>query len=415
MKIAFINAVCRYSSTGKNTIISTNRMKKYGFDVKVFYGIKHEENSLDDPNEYVYFGNKFLFTLDHIVSNITGLSASLANWQTNKLFKMLDEYKPDIIWLYNIHGGYVNEFRLLEYCKKNAKWTVYGMADEYAFLGKCCYSYDCEKFMYERGCYQCPQRRESPRSLIFDNSHYMFKKKEKVYKDFHTITFSSAPYVVAKAKKSWLLRDKDFFQKDASVDVENIYFPRNTTLIREELGIAKTQRVVMLCAGFSQEYKGTIYFHQAAKLCEDVDDLVFVNVGFDGDATQCPKNMITIPYVKDQNRLAELLSLADAYVCTSIADAQPNACLNALGCGTPIIGFNISGVPYVASEEFGTFVEPFDLNALVEAIKSVPHKDEIRISECHKYALARFGSAAGERRHIQQFDHVINMIEAYYE
>ena len=199
MKIAFINAVCGYSSTGKNTIASTNRMKKYGFDVKVFYGIKYPENEHDDPNEYVYFGNKFLFVLDHIISNLTGLSASLANLQTNKLLRMLDEYQPDVIWLYNIHGGFVNEFRLLDYCKKKAKWTVYAMADEYAFLGKCCYSRDCNKYMYERGCYQCPQKRESPRSLLFDTSHLIFKNKEKAYSNFNTITFSLltivSPYI----------------------------------------------------------------------------------------------------------------------------------------------------------------------------------------------------------------------------
>jgi glycosyltransferase involved in cell wall biosynthesis len=99
-------------------------------------------------------------------------------------------------------------------------------------------------------------------------------------------------------------------------------------------------------------------------------------------------------------------------VCTSIADAQPNACLNALGCGTPIIGFNVSGVPYVASEEFGTFVEPFDVDALSEAIKNVKKKTSESIMACYQYALNRYGLEAGERKYRELFDKLIENVES---
>lgn len=403
MKVAMINVLCGSKSTGKNTVTIYNKLKNYGFDVKVFYGVRSEENS-NDPEDFVYFGNSFLFKVDHAISGITGLAGSLANIQTTKLFKELDIFKPDIIWLYSIHGGYVNEFRLLNYCKEKAKWTFYGMADEYPFLGKCCYAYDCDKYLNKKGCHNCPQKKESPKSLFFDNSHLFFRLKEKAYSGFDTITFGSAPYVIDRARKSWLLKDKEFYEKDATVDIENVYYPRDTSAIQEELGIEENQRVVILCASYGTVYKGAKYFHEAAKKCEDSKDIVFIHVGFDAQDIKTPSNMITIPYVKDQNRLSELLSLADAYVCTSIADAQPNACLNALGCGTPIIGFNISGVPYIATSEFGTYVEPFDTDQLANAIRNVNKKTDKSIRACHEYAKERYSLEAGERKYRELFD-----------
>lgn len=410
MKVAIINAVCGYSSTGKNVVYLYNFFKNEGYEVKIFYGIKYEENK-NDIEDFVYFGNNVLFKLDHIVSALTGWSDSLANKQTDDLLTELKHFKPDIVLLYNIHGGYLNEFRLLEYCKLNIKWTLYFMPDEYSFTGKCCYTKDCNKYMCQKGCYSCEQQRTTPRSLIFDNSQRIFKKKEKAYNSFDNITFVSAPYIVEKGKKSWLLKDKEFFDIDSFVDIKNMYYPRDVTQVRKELKIDERKRVVMLCASLSSPYKGAVFFHEAARRCIGVDDLVFINVGFDGDINKCSSNMIAIKYIHDQNKLSELLSLADAYVCTSISDAQPNACLNALGCGTPIIGFNVSGVPFVASAEFGDFVEPFNIELLVSAIKNVKKKTKERINQCHNYAMQRFSLEASEKKLKELMDKVINRIE----
>ena len=387
MKVAIINYTWSDGSTGKITVNMYNRIKAAGHEVRVYYGV--EPSSGEHKKCFYYFGNKVIFLIDHVVSNLTGLSGALAFGPTKKLMRMLDEYQPDIILLYNLHGGYVNEYRLLEYAKKKAKWTIYGMVDEYPFLGKCCYSFDCEKYKYERGCHHCPRLRESPRSLLFDNSHFHFKKKEKVYKDFNNISFTSAPYVVDKAKGSWLLRDKEFFTSDTHIDVKNVYYPREAESMRKKLGIAENKKVVIIAASINTPYKGVKYFLEAAKKCEN-DNIVFINVGYDGDISICPSNYIPLPYIRDQDELCELLSLADAYVCTSIEDAQPNACLKALGCGTPIIGFNVSGVPYIAPAGLGSYATPFDVDELCEIIRNHPRKTPDIINACHNYALSRY-------------------------
>ena len=89
----------------------------------------------------------------------------------------------------------------------------------------------------------------------------------------------------------------------------------------------------------------------------DRKDITFVFVGYNRSDWDIPSNMITVGYVSSQDKLAEYYSMADLYVCTSLADTFPTTCLNALGCGTPLLGFKAGGVPYCASEPYGTFVE----------------------------------------------------------
>ena len=69
---------------------------------------------------------------------------------------------------------------------------------------------------------------------------------------------------------------------------------------------------------------------------------------------------------------------------------MPNVCLEALACGTPIIGFNISGIPYVASEKYGTFIEPRNTRMLAEIMDKFPKKSESRKQECRAYAIQRY-------------------------
>ncbi len=384
MKFALINSVIS-GSTGTGVKKNYKRLTERGHKVKAFYG-RNRDDSLDSE-DFVFFGSKNLSRVHMLGGYFLGLNGSLSNIPTSRLIKMLDEYKPDVVWISNLHGEYVNVYRILNYLKKNKIWTVYGMPDEYAFCGKCCSAYGCDK--YKTMCEKCPHLREYPKSYIFDNSKRIFKAKQKAYKGFDKIVFRSAPYVVNKAKESALLKDKEFFISDSSVDMTGIFYPRDTTKIREELAVSENTKVLLLCAPITDVLKGAEYFLEAARKCVG-EDFVFINVSYGADTTNLPANFIPLPFEKDRDRLAELYSLADAYVCTSKSDAQPNACLEAMGCGTPIIGFNTSGVPFIAPNEFGTFVTPFDVDELVEAIKKQPKKTADTVKRCREYAFSRF-------------------------
>lgn len=393
MKFALIAGFYRYGSTGKGVHKNYTRIKNLGHDVKVFYGKKRQENMNED---IVYFGNRLFFYANVILGKYSGLSDVLPTFQTWKLIRKLKKFNPDVVWLSGIHGYYVNWSLLIKYLKKHNIWTVYGMTDEFAFMGKCCSSFECEK--YKTGCHHCLHLKNYPESLIFDNSKFVFNLKKKAYAGWDKVVFRSAPYVVNKARDSYLLKDKELYASDSCVDITNVYYPRNSEELRNRLNIGENTKVVLLCAPSNDPHKGSEYFEACARECEN-DDIVFIQVAFNGDQSALPSDFIPISYVGDPNELAEYYSLADLYVCTSISDAQPNTCLEAMGCGTPIVGFNISGVPYVASENFGTFVEAKNVGALAEVIRNAPRKTEESIEKCHLYAKERFSIEASNDKY----------------
>lgn len=395
MKFAIIGAYYLFGSTGKGIYKNQRRLEALGHQVNVYYGNKDQKC---EAGNVIFFGNRYENYIHMLGGKCLGLNGILSNFVTTKLIRHLKEYKPDIVWLSGIHGYYINWYRLIKFLKKNKIWTVYGMTDEFAFMGKCCSSFECEK--YKTGCHHCPHLKNYPESLIFDNSKFVFNLKKKAYDGWDKVIFRSAPYVVDKARGSYLLKDKLLYAADSSVDIQNIYYPRDASELRRKLGIKENQKVALLCAPSTDPHKGAEYFVECARACEK-DGIVFIQVAFNGDATNLPSNFIPISYVGNPNELAEYYSLADVYVCTSISDAQPNTCLEAMGCGTPIIGFNISGVPYIAPKEFGTFVEAKNIEALAKTVRSLPRKTEESIEKCHLYAKGRFSIEASNDLHAE--------------
>ena len=177
---------------------------------------------------------------------------------------------------------------------------------------------------------------------------------------------------------------------DTAIDLDTVFYPRNTESLRRELNIDLDAKVVLCCAPINDPLKGVHYYMEAAKLCEG-KNIVFINVSYGGDESLCPSNYIPISYVSNRDKMAEYYSLADVYVCSSISDAQPNTCIEAMGCGTPIIGFNISGVPYIAPDNIGTYVEAKNVRALADAIDSISKKNESTKKICRDYACQRYG------------------------
>lgn len=84
--------------------------------------------------------------------------------------------------------------------------------------------------------------------------------------------------------------------------------------------------------------------------------------------------------------MACFYTLADAYVTTSSGEAMSNACLESLACGTPIIGFNVSRMSYLAPAPIGTYIPYDNIDSFAEAISNLPKKNDEISTMCRKYA-----------------------------
>ena len=132
-----------------------------------------------------------------------------------------------------------------------------------------------------------------------------------------------------------------------------------------------------------------------------------MNIGYDGPQDNLPSNYKAIPFVANQDELAEFYSLADLAMITSLSDTMPNTSLEALSCGSPVCGFNITGVPYVADEPLGIFVEPRNVDALFEVVKNTEKKTLDISRKCREYALRRYSPEVSGKRMLNIYKDMI--------
>lgn len=387
MKILIVDVYGHIRSTGKITTLQYEYMKSYGHDVKVCYrGIREPE--IDNP-DFIKIAGKVEPYVGAALTTLTGLEGYVHPFATKRLKKYTLSFKPDIVQLNILHGYYINGSEYIQFLKEQGIAVCYTMMDEYAYLGKCPYSFSCNQF--KTACVgKCPEKKSYPKSLFFDQSKKIFEDKKKAYQGFENIVFTGPGWVVDRAKQSALLRGKRIETLDEPIDFESCFYPRDTQKLRNDLGIPAGKKVIVTVAQMSNPRKGGVYFYDVAKILQDHNDIHFVYVGCDIPEPFHLDNLTSISYVDSQDKLAEYYSLGDLFVCTSLADTMPNVCLDAMGCGTPLTGFAEAGTPYVCTEEFGKFTPTYDINALADVIVNAPCKTEEIRRKCREYAVNRY-------------------------
>lgn len=403
MRILVFNVNAYSASTGKIVGGLYKHLKAQGHSVKVCYRGTLEKR-MESP-DYIALCDKVTFPISVFLARLTGLEGHFSFISTIKAKRLIKKYNPDVIQLYNIHGNYINQNSVLRFIKKRGIPVVYSMVDEYPYMGRCPYPVECEKFKTE--CNRCPRLKEYPISWFFDTSRCLFWEKNKIYDGFKRIVFTGPPYVCDRAGESHLLKNKNVMQLDEPFNFDEYYYPRNTTELRKSLGIDVSDRVA-LCASGTLPRKGGKFFMEIAKKLKWEKELKLIFIGYDRTDWEIPDNVIIEGFLSDQNKLADYMSLADAYVCTSVGDSTPSVCLGALGCGTPLIGFDYGGVVDCAPNEFGTYVPIGNIDAMAESVKSIRKKSQDDIKRIRAYAVGRFSPEAIYKKQVEIYKSLIN-------
>lgn len=383
MKAVVVNSLAKDKSTGKISYGLYSFLKNKGHEAFMAYG----QGPVYKEDGLMFIGSRIGSKLHNLLSKITGFPGCFSLFSTKKFLKKLDQIGPDVVYLFNIHGYYLNEYMLLNYLKKKHIRTIYTMLDEYPFMGRCGFSMGCDHYI--SGCHNCPHLKNYPGSWLFDTSHILAKKKKIIYDGFTEITFVAIQYTLNLASKSYLLSGKDLFMADEAIDVKK-YYPRETKHLKERLCIPKENKVIVCIAVYPDDRKGAQFFLDAARSMKDEKNISFVHVGFGGNVEECPSNYIPIAYVANQEELCEYYSLGDLLCFPSLSETIPSTCLEALSCGTPLLVFNISGMPYIADDTCSYIVEPKDVSAMVNVIKNIPYKSQSTIDACRGYAVKRY-------------------------
>lgn len=397
MRILQVNCVYKTGSTGKITADLHNAFKKKGIESVVCYG---RGKRVNEPNVYKTCGELYS-KLNNLLSRFTGIMYGGCFFSTNRLISIIKKEKPDIVHLQCINGYFVNIYRIVNWLKKNNIKTVLTLHAEFMFTANCGHSFDCEG--WKTGCGKCPKFKAETKSLFFDGTARSFKKMQKAFEGFkneNLIVASVSPWLMERAKQSPILAGKQHTVVMNGLDT-GVFYPREVGAVKSELGIADEKIIFHVTPNFNNDpdyIKGGYYIIKLAEMLKG-ENVKIIAAGSYPENLKVPDNILLLGKVSDQNRLAELYSMADITVIASKRETFSMVCAESLCCGTPVAGFKAGGPEAISLDKYSRFVDYGDLKSLYTAVNDLLR--EARNGEkISKDASAAYGSRVMSENYI---------------
>jgi glycosyltransferase involved in cell wall biosynthesis len=254
--------------------------------------------------------------------------------------------EADVIYLHWVQGEFLS---LTSYRKlaKLGKPIIIFMHDMWSITGGCHYSFLCEK--YKSRCYDCQVFSKHKKK---DLSSKGFDKKEKLYSSYGNFYFiSPSKWLYKCAKESSLVKLKPVFHIPNIID-NQLFKPIDKILAKRLFNLNEDDFVIAFGAvSIDSPYKGWAYLQKALEILKDdlsidkISILIF-GKGFNSQISQrIPFKTRFTGYLKDEYSIAMVYNAADVFVTPSLADNLPTTILESLSCGTPVVGFNVGGIP----------------------------------------------------------------------
>lgn len=362
MRVLMINSVCGIRSTGRICTDLAQQMEAEGHEVKIAYG--RVEDVPEKFKKYaVRIGNDLDLKLHAVRTRLLDEHGFGSKKATREFLQWADAYDPDLLWLHNIHGYYINIEMLFAWIKSRpqmkVKWTLH---DCWAFTGHCSHFTvaNCDK--WKTVCHDCPQKERYPKSLLKDNSRRNFERKREAFtgvKDMTLITPSK--WLAELVEQSFL---KEYPVKVHYNSIDTAVFKPTPSDFRKKNGL-ENKKMILGVASTWDDRKG---FDDFLKLSEMLDDsYVIVLVGLnEKQMQQCKPNMLGIQRTNSPKELAEIYTAADVFFNPTYEDNYPTVNLEAEACGTRVVTYRTGGAPETIKRDDSMVIAPGELSNVID-------------------------------------------------
>lgn len=359
MKIVQINSVCNVGSTGRIMADLARKANADGDEVICAYG---RRSGNPDDLKVIRIGSDIDIYWHMLVTRLFDMHGLASKRATKGFLKQMDEFKPDMFHLHNLHGYYINYPMLFEYIKSHdisVRWTFH---DSWPFTGHCAEPscYDCFKWR-EEGCERCLQSREYPKSIFSNKSERNFRLKKSAFlgvKDLKIITPSS--WLAGLVRESFL---KDYEVEVVHNTIDKNVFRPTESAFREDYNL--NGKTVYLCVSFVWHDEKLQSLLNMTKDFNDNEKLVLVGTT-KKDKMINTDRVIAIEKTDSREKLAEIYTAADVFVNPTVKDDNyPTVNLEAQACGTYVVTYDSGGVAETIIPGMGYSVPYGDIHALL--------------------------------------------------
>jgi glycosyltransferase involved in cell wall biosynthesis len=214
-----------------------------------------------------------------------------------------------------------------------------------------------------------------------------------------------------EARRSSLLHKFPVTVIPLALDTE-VFCPRDRRGAREALGISPDALVVLFVASLiSQPIKGFALLAQALNGLGDLTNLLLVSVGRDTPSVEVQIPHLPLGYLGNERLRSLVYSAADVFVMPSVQEAFGQTALEAIACGTPVVGFGVGGIPDMVRPGItGLLVPALDVNTLRAAIRALlqnPARRAEMAANCRRIAVEEYALEVQARRYIELYEMIL--------
>lgn len=254
-------------------------------------------------------------------------------------------------------------------------WTIHDMNP---FTGGCHYDLGCGR--YEGKCGVCPQLGSVKE---YDLSRRIHRRKQQALRqlDPEKVRIVAGSYwLAAAARKSRLFSDFNVTTIHYGLD-PTAFRPRNRMALRASLEIPESAFVVLFAADeLHNQRKGLPLLLKALQQMAGQREVYLLSVGDGACTLNTPFVHIHLGRFTSDDMLSIFYSAGDCFIIPSLQEVFGLTALEAMACGTPVIGFATGGIPdMVKPGRTGLLAESNDVGDLAEKIFwMMEHPEETR-------------------------------------
>ena len=341
MRILEINAVYGHGSTG--TIVRD--IEHLCFESGIECYVASPDPKVREAKHGYVIGNTLDHKLHALLSRIHGKQAYFSHIPTRNLLRWIDEIKPDIVHLHNLHSNYIHLTMLLQYLAEKDIRTIITLHDCWFYTGGCFhYTADgCKGWL--DNCGVCPNGKGDPIGILGKHTSRILADRKKY--------LLAIPRLILTGVSDWISDEarKTFLSKSNIVTVHNgvnmqIFKPTKSDF-RKRLGLEgkyvilgpASKWLLPVNKGVLTDFTKLMQSDEILLLfgvCSEAQKEYISSLGL-GD------KIVSYGFTRDRKELAQLYTMADVFANTTREDSLSLVNVEAQACGTPVVTFDQTG------------------------------------------------------------------------
>lgn len=286
--------------------------------------------------------------------------------------------RPDIVHAHNLHGGYF-DLRVLPRVSHQVP-LILNLHDAWLLTGHCAHFFNCSR--WKTGCGNCPDLTIYP-PIPRDATRYNWQRKRSIYKHSRLYVASPSQWLMDQVQQS-MLHGIEYRVIPNAIDLD-VFKPGDQARARAQLGLAPDSSIVLFAANGARRniFKDYATVEAAIRCIAQRSPAVKITLLVLGD--EAPEEafgsarVVTVPFERDQKRVALFYQAADVYVHAAKAEVCPKTIIEALACGTPVVATAVGGISeQIEDGRTGYLVPPRDAEAMATRVETLLSDNDLR-------------------------------------